>query len=187
MLMRRTNTLGVAAAAMAALANAQENRPAVKAPSPPPAQTLSQPASNVPAGAPDVARSTFIQAMDADYRRRDLNGDGKVMRSEVEQYERTTTLAQAQASNRALFVSLDTDRNGTLTPGEFLAIAKAPNFIDVSPIMQRFDQNKDQIISIVEYRTATLANFDRLDLDKDGILSSSESKFIEQKNDIRGR
>jgi len=40
--------------------------------------------------------------------------------------------------------------------------------------MIRFDSNRDQIITLVEYRTATLVNFDRLDLDKDGILAAVE-------------
>lgn len=187
MFARHAKTLIVLTAAMATSANAQGNRQVVKAPTPPPAQTVSPPASNAPADVPDVARSSFIQAMDADYRRRDLNGDGKVTRSEVEQYERTNALAQAQASNRALFLSLDTDRNGALSQDEFSAMVKAPTFIDASPIMQRFDQNKDQIITLVEYRTATLANFDRLDTDKDGILTSKEAKEIGNKTPIQGR
>lgn len=187
MFVRHASALIALTATLAASPNAQEIGQAARAPTPPPAQAVRPLASNVPTDGPDISRSAFIQAMDADYRRRDLNSDGKITRSEVEQYERANALAQAQASNRALFLSLDTDRNGVLSPNEFSAMVKAPAFIDVSPIMQRFDQNKDQIITIVEYRTGTLFNFDRLDVDKDGVLTAAESKAIDEKPVIQGR
>lgn len=125
---------------------------------------------------PDLTRSNFIQQMDAEYRKRDLDGDGKVTRAELEQFERAQALTQAQANNRALFLKLDVDRNGSISPGEFAALVQDPGTPDVTPLMQRFDSNKDQIISIVEYRGATLVNFDRLDADKDGVVTDAEVK-----------
>ncbi len=112
--------------------------------------------------------------MDAEYRKKDLDGDGKVTRAEVEQFERNAVLAKAEAQNRALFASLDADRNGVISPGEFAALVRNVPMPDVSAQMQRFDTNRDQVISLVEYRTATLINFDRLDADKDGIVTERE-------------
>lgn len=122
----------------------------------------------------DVPRSTFIQSMDAEFRKRDLDGDGKITRAEVEQAERNEAIAKAQAQNRALFSSLDSDRNGLLSPGEFAALVRNIPTPDVSEKMRRFDSNRDQVISLVEYRGATLTNFDRLDADKDGIVTERE-------------
>jgi len=190
MIMRLTTPRGLAGIAMLALlcsppAPAQgqaNNRPAPTAPRPAPmpvpvpVPAVAQPPAQVgiPSQAGDVARSTFIQSMDAEFRKRDLNGDGKATRAEVEQFERSAALAKAQAENRALFASLDTDRNGFVSPSEFAALVRNNPLPDVSAQMQRFDTNRDQIISLVEYRTATLINFDRLDADKDGVVTERE-------------
>lgn len=127
-----------------------------------------------PQAAPDLSRAEFIKLMDIDFQKRDTDGNGKATRAEIEAHTRRTSTAKAQEQNRVLFQNIDTDRNGLLSPAEFAALVPAPKFIDVSPEMSRFDINRDQIISLVEYRTATLANFDRMDIDKDGNLSSAE-------------
>jgi len=122
----------------------------------------------------DLSRADFIQLMDAEFRKRDLDGNGKATRAEVEEHTKRATTATAQEQNRMLFQRLDTDGNGAVNPAEFTLLVSPPKFIDVSPEMIRFDSNRDQIITLVEYRTATLVNFDRLDLDKDGILAAVE-------------
>jgi len=43
-------------------------------------------------------------------------------------------------------------------------------------MLTRMDSNKDKQINPVEYRAATLLNFDRLDADKDGYVSAAEMK-----------
>jgi hypothetical protein len=123
---------------------------------------------------PDLPRADFIALMDADFKKRDLDGNGKATRAEVEAFTKRAAAAAAQEQNRDLFQRLDIDKNGVITPAEFTALIPAPKFIDVSAEMIRFDSNRDQIITPVEYRTATLANFDRLDTDKDGILTPTE-------------
>jgi hypothetical protein len=40
------------------------------------------------------------------------------------------------------------------------------------------DSNRDSLISIVEHRTATLANFDRLDVDRDGKVTAAELNAV---------
>jgi Ca2+-binding EF-hand superfamily protein len=124
--------------------------------------------------AQNLLRSDFIKLMDADFRKRDQDGNGKATRAEVEDFAKRTALALAQEQNRALFLRLDIDRNGLLTAAEFAGLVPSPQFPDVSEEMTRFDSNRDQIITLVEYRSATLANFDRMDADKDGVLVPSE-------------
>lgn len=170
---------GIALTAMSLSVVAQPQSPSrpVQAPQaqrlPPPTVA---PASAVSAQAGDVPRSTYIQMMDSDYRKRDLDGDGRVTRAEVEQFERSILVEAAQSKNKALFASLDADRSGTLTPGEFAGLVGNIAPPDVSALMARFDTNRDQVISIIEYRAATLINFDRLDADKDGIVTELELK-----------
>lgn len=123
---------------------------------------------------PDLPRADFIALMDADFKKRDLDQNGKATRAEMEEFAKRAAAAAAQEQNRELFQRLDVDKSGLITPAEFAALIPAPKFIDVSTEMIRFDRNRDQIITLVEYRTITLANFDRLDLDKDGILTAAE-------------
>ena len=175
----RLTALTVMALVVAAPVHAQASANARAAARPaaprPAAATPAAPAPvSAPAGSGDVARSAFIQSMDAEFRKKDLDGDGKITRAEVEQFERNAIISKAEAQNRALFAQLDTDRNGVLSTGEFAALVRNVPTPDVSAQMQRFDTNRDQIISLVEYRTATLLNFDRLDADKDGIVTERE-------------
>lgn len=156
------------------LAQAARPRPApvVQVPVPPAPQPR-PPVAAAPQ-VPDMPRAVFIAQMDAEHRKRDSDGDGKVTRAELERWERGQLIAQAQAGNRSLFARLDVDRNGVLTPGEFSALVRDPGNPDVGPLMSRFDGNRDQVITMIEYRAATLANFDRLDTDKDGVLTGAE-------------
>lgn len=140
--------------------SAQPTKPAVPAPQ--------------PKAEPDLRRADFIRLMDAEFRRRDVDGDGRATRIEVQEFTKRAATVKAQEQNRALFQRLDTDRNGILSPTEFAGLIPAPGFIDVSAEMARFDNNRDQVITLVEYRTATLSNFDRTDADKDGILTIVE-------------
>ncbi len=124
--------------------------------------------------APNINRTDFIATMDAEFRRKDANGDGKLTRAEVEEFERAAALQQALIRNRDLFIQLDTDRNGQLSLAEFQKLVPPQPLPDVRPTMNRFDTNHDQQISLIEYRAATLANFDRLDTDHDGVVTPAE-------------
>lgn len=152
--------------------------PAVKVPVQVPQQQPQRPPVAAAPQVPDMPRAVFIAQMDAEHRKRDTDGDGKITRAELERWERGQLIAQAQAGNRALFARLDADRNGVLTPGEFAALVQDPGNPDVGPMMTRFDGNRDQVITMVEYRAATLANFDRLDTDKDGVLTGAEINVV---------
>jgi len=123
---------------------------------------------------PVLTRVSFIQTMDAEFKSRDANSDGRVSRAEVEEFERKSALRKSQLNNSALFLRLDADKNGSITATEFQKLITSPVLPDISSIMQRFDKNRDQQITIIEYRTTTLLRFDDLDVDKDGIVDQSE-------------
>ena len=130
-----------------------------------------------------LTRVSFIQSMDSEFKARDTNTDGKVSRAEVEEFERRSALRKTQIDNNALFLRLDADNNGFLTAAEFQKLIGEPILPDTGSIMQRFDKNRDQQITIIEYRTATLVNFDNLDADKDGTVDQNEmaaSQYKEQ-------
>lgn len=133
---------------------------------PAPAQAASQ----------GLSRSDFIATMDGDFRRRDADGDGFISRSELQQFERNLSLEVAIRENAQVFQRLDADRNGALTLEEFSKLVAVPPAPDVTSILDQPDRNRDQKVTIVEYRAATLANFDRLDTDLDGIVTDAEMK-----------
>jgi hypothetical protein len=133
-----------------------------------------QSAATPPNTAPTLTRVSFIQLMDSEFKARDINGDGKASRAEITEFERRTALQRALLENTASFARLDVDQDGSLSPMEFQALAVNPTMPDITSIMQRFDKNRDQQITIVEYRIATLVRFDDLDADKDGSVDESE-------------
>ncbi|HET7815950.1 MAG TPA: hypothetical protein VFK58_00015 [Sphingomicrobium sp.] len=164
------------ALAAASAAAAQTARPAAPAARPAPAAGAAQPARPQPAANRPVSRSVFLANMDAEFRKMDADKNGTVTRAELEAFQRAVSVLQIQARNRALFARLDRDRNGHLSAAEFAALNAAPPKPDPAPMLGRFDANRDQSISLVEYRTGTLANFDRMDTDKDGIVRPEEMR-----------
>jgi len=134
------------------------------------------PAPSTDATAVAVPRTDFLQTMDAEFRKMDANKNNVVTRAEIEQFQRAKGLAEAQARVRALFAQLDADKNGQLSAAEFGKMAVAPAPPNAAPIMGQADLNRDGSITLVEYRTAKLANFDRMDTDKDGIVSAAEMR-----------
>jgi len=123
-----------------------------------------------------VARTEFIQTMDAEFAQIDGDKNKVVTKAEIEAFQRATELAVARAKAHALFVRLDKDKNGQLSAAEFdgMGLALAPP--NAAPVLQQNDLNGDGKITLVEYRTAKLANFDRMDTDKDGVVSIPEMR-----------
>ncbi len=114
--------------------------------------------------------------MDAEYRKIDGNKDGVVTRLEVEAQQQRLATATATQRARQAFARMDADRNGQLSADEFVRANVARVKADATGVMNRLDANRDQKITLVEYRTLTLGNFDRLDSDKDGVISSAERR-----------
>jgi hypothetical protein len=123
-----------------------------------------------------VARAQFLTVMDQEFRKIDADKDGKLVKAEVEAFQRAVAVAESAQRNRALFAQLDSDRNGQINQAEFVKLAVTPPSPDAGPLLAQSDLNKDQHVTLVEYRTAKLANFDRMDADKDGVVSVAEMR-----------
>lgn len=123
-----------------------------------------------------LPRTQFIAGMDGEFRKMDVDKNGQLTKSEIEQFQTQQLAAQGRARNKALFAQLDKDKNGQLSQAEFARIATPAPVANAEPMIARMDGNRDSQISSAEYRTATLANFDRVDSDKDGIVTADELK-----------
>ena len=156
----------------AALAQAQK---------PPPPARLAAPAAAAPAAStsPAISRASYIATMDGEYRKLDANNDGVVTKAELEAMQLRTRAAALARQAREMFVKFDTDHNGQLNLAEFVyATSGGPNQPrpDVTPMMTRLDTNRDNKVTLVEYRTITLTAFDKMDTDKDGVVSAAEQR-----------
>jgi hypothetical protein len=123
-----------------------------------------------------IPRTEFLAVMDQEFRKMDADKDGKLTRAEIEAFQRAAAVAESAQRNRALFSQLDTDRNGQLSPAEFTKLSVSPPTPNAAPVLAQADLNRDQQVTLVEYRTAKLANFDRMDADKDGVVSVAEMR-----------
>lgn len=127
-------------------------------------------------GDQSLVRATFAAQMDAQFRQIDTDGNGQLTVAEIEQFENAKALAEAQARNEKLFDQLDINKNGQISAAEFAKLARAPAAISAQPMLSREDSNRDGQVSLIEHRTATLSNFDRLDTDKDGTVTAAEMR-----------
>jgi EF-hand domain pair/EF hand len=162
-----------------AAALAQAPRPATTAR--PPATTARPPAQAPRPAASDaepISRASFIATMDGEYRKLDANNDGVVTKIELEASQQRAKAAALTQQARELFVRFDTDHNGQLSLNEFVyATSGGPQARpNVTPMMTRLDANRDNKVTLVEYRTVTLTGFDRMDTDKDGVVSVAEQR-----------
>lgn len=132
-------------------------------------------AETPPAGVP-LPRAKFIAGMDAEFRKMDADANGRLSRAEIEQFQNSQSAAQAEARNKALFVELDVDKNGRLSQAEFAKMATSASVANAQPMIARMDGDRDDQISLAEHRAATVANFDRLDTDRNGVVTPAEMK-----------
>ena len=139
-------------------------------------QAKKKPPVEQPTGPQPILRAAFIAQMDAQFGKMDGNGDGQLTQPEIEEFEKQKALAEAQARNEAWFDRLDLNKNGQLSAKEFAKLVTVSAKANAAPMLSREDSNRDGQISVVEHRSATLANFDRIDADKDGVASVEEMK-----------
>lgn len=123
-----------------------------------------------------ILRANFIAQMDTQFGKMDADKNGRLDRTEIEQFQKLVAVAEAQARNEALFEQLDANNNGQLSAAEFAKLVTAPPAANAGPMLSREDGNRDGVITLVEHRAATVANFDRIDTDKDGVVSTAEMK-----------
>ena len=140
------------------------------------ASAQSKPAAPQPQAAQPIPRAVFLKNMDADFARMDANRDGKVTKAEIEATQRAKAMREIMARNQQVFRELDKDHNGQLSPAEFAQFHAQPPAANGAPMLKQFDSNHDGAIGQIEFRAGTLANFDRLDVDKDGVVTASEMK-----------
>ena len=108
--------------------------------------------------------------------RMDADKNGILTRKELEDFQRSMSILVARQRNVALFQGLDKDKNGQLSPAEFANLPMNVPPANPAPVLAQVDTNRDGQISMVEYRTGKLVSFDRMDADKDGIVSVAEMK-----------
>lgn len=123
-----------------------------------------------------IPRAQFIAEMDSQFRTIDTDKNGQLSRAEIEQYQKISADADAKARNRALFAELDANKNGQLSASEFAKLAAPAPAANAQPMLTQEDSNRDSQISLAEHRAATLANFDRLDTDRNGVVTAAEMK-----------
>jgi hypothetical protein len=142
------------------------------------AHALAQAPNSAPAARQPLPRTEVTQKLDAEFKALDTNGDGRLTKPEVQAaIVKRAAEAQAMLSQRQKdeFAKLDTNKDGRLTLAEYQAgttVSARENAADIR--MNALDANKDGGISASEYRAATLSQFDKLDKNKDGILTPQE-------------
>jgi hypothetical protein len=137
--------------------------------------------SNAPAGTPaapqPVTRSALSSQIDASFSRLDSNADKSLSTAEIEAAQkRQVAEAQSVMTKRleAEFAKLDGNRDGQLSLAEFKAAAPTPKTAPAADLLVQLDKNKDGKVTQDEFRSVPLANFDRMDTNKDGTISEAE-------------
>ncbi len=124
-----------------------------------------------------IKRAKIVANAEVEFAKVDGNKDGQMSRAEIESFQRITLTTRINTRNKAVFTALDADKNGQLSAAEFAKINGDPPKPDASEVL-KIDTNKDDQISLAEHRNATLATFDRVDSNKDGILTAAEVKAM---------
>ena len=129
------------------------------------------------ASAQPLSRAAFITTMDSEFGKLDANRDGVATRAEVDAQQQRLAAATISQRARALFAQLDADHDGKVSAEEFVRANLAQmKKVNGTAVMNRLDTNHDAKVSAVEYRILTLVGFDRLDLDRDGVLTVAEQR-----------
>ena len=148
-----------------------------------------KPGAARPAAAPQQqsTRANVVKGLDTNFKAVDTNGDGNLSSTELAAAEgkvQQRRLAQRRAQHEAGFTRLDTNKDGSLSKAEFMAAA--PTSSSAAPngasLVTRLDANKDGRVTAEEYRGPVLAQFDRADTNKDGVLSEAERKAAAPRN-----
>jgi len=129
--------------------------------------------------APALTRAGMTKQLDSMFKTIDANGDGTLTAGEIGAAELKVLQTRAASARSRLdteFGKLDTNHDGQLSKPEFLAVSPAPPTTapNGTPALTQLDKNKDGKVSLDEYRSPKLANFDKLDTNRDGTISATE-------------
>ena len=142
----------------------------------PPVAMAAQSNAAAPAAQP-VTRTALSSQIDASFARLDSNGDKSLNSAEIEAAQkRQVAEAQGVITKRieSEFAKLDSDKNGQLSLAEFKAAAPTPKTAPPAELLGQLDKNKDGKVTQDEFRSGPLANFDRIDTNKDGTINEAE-------------
>lgn len=141
--------------------------PAVAVAQTQPAQTTANP----------VTRADLVKELDTSFANIDTNRDGSITTAEADASQQRAAQQAATRSQQVAqqqFNRLDTDRNGQLSLAEFEAGANKPRMVPGQQALNLLDANKDQKVTVAEFRAKRLAQFDALDINRDGTVTPQE-------------
>lgn len=159
---------------------------AAAAPSVQLAQANTQQPARPAAQAPKpMTRAEFTTSVDARFAAVDTNKDGALSSAEIAAVQQRS-LQQAAATQQqrmeAEFRKLDTNKDSQLSMAEFKAAAPGVRASETpAQMIAQIDSDKNGSISAAEYRALPLANFQRMDANKDGIVTPQEVQAARRK------
>jgi Ca2+-binding EF-hand superfamily protein len=124
-----------------------------------------------------VTRAALSSQIDASFGRLDSNADKSLSTAEIEAAQKRQIVeAQSAITKRieAEFTKLDSNKDGQLSLTEFKSAAPTPKAAPAADLLGQLDKNKDGKVTQDEFRSVPLANFDRIDTNKDGTISEAE-------------
>ena len=162
--------------AVAAAAQTPPARPTAQAPRP------AAPGANAQAV---QTRAAMLRNLDTAFKTIDKNGNGTLDAAELSAAEaqvQQRQIAVIRGRFEAQFTKADTNKDGSLSKAEFMAVAPTgPRTTNNGATMvAQLDKNKDGRISADEYRAVPLASFDRMDSNKDGTVTAAERQAARQ-------
>ena len=142
--------------------------------------------AQAPAAPKPIPRAEVVRQINANFKSVDTNGDGGVTVAEVAAaQDRGVKAAEAQFIKRRdeAFRRFDTNKDGQLSAAEFNAGSPLPQAkrADPAQALGEMDANKDKKLNATEFGATTLANFDRADTNRDGVISVDEQKAFAAK------
>jgi Ca2+-binding EF-hand superfamily protein len=136
----------------------------------------------VPAGSPakTITRADFVKQAANEFAAIDVAHKGFITNADLAAAvlkSRQQRVAQLRSNLDAEFTKLNTSHSGQLSKAEFMAAApQAPTTPpDPAKVIAQLDANKDGKVSLDEYRSPILAQFDKIDTNRDGTISAAES------------